>query len=397
MSQYCKNCGGELELGSVFCEQCGTKISKEAISDKVVSTEYGTPATKVDYTQEESTKSGIPPSSVTQTKPVFVSGKHAQTQRKTGGLSRGVITAIILVVIMVFCVSLAGFFVFGNWAFDNYVYIGDKPLYVSSTGNYTEINFNLDNSIGKINIDTVTGQSSPVTTRVRVSAIDDYEHRLTDANSITEQTTNESLSVSFTSDWNNGRSMWSRNPFKYELTVNIVKSYDYTFNLGTSTGDISLSVRDATIEGLDISVTTGDIEIILNNVTISSSSVSAQSTTGDMNLDFTNLIFNQNTEWDLILTTGNIDLDFTQDLISSSLITQTFSIETTTGSINVNSIFNTQLGLKITADTTTGNIEIFDQDYDDSVTEIDDEFPNPITFLKFDFSLRATTGHINFD
>ncbi len=125
---------------------------------------------------------------------------------------------------------------------------------------------------------------------------------------------------------------------------------------------------------------------------MSDSSPTLQTTTGNQELAIFNVHATASTLWSLSTTTGTINIDFTDNppTSSSSSLTHSFTIDITTGNIDIISDLHQDVGLKITASVTTGTITLPGGNNPYTSSNFDS------ATLKYDFSLETTTGDIKF-
>jgi len=189
--------------------------------------------------------------------------------------------------------------------------------------------------------------------------------------------------------------------------------------LETTTGNSRVNVNKASIGDLRVLATTGSASIYAKNSNLTSGIARAETTTGNLRLNFTNSLVNgdidaevttgnlvfksfnskwlSNVNWDLTTTTGNIDCDIYQYVEVSGNVVADW--EVTTGNINIDYKDSLSIvGASFSGSTTTGDI-----DFNNSggFEVLGGSLFRSLDFVSanytFVFDLETTTGNINVD
>jgi len=162
--------------------------------------------------------------------------------------------------------------------------------------------------------------------------------------------------------------------------------------LQSSTGNVDFDFVNAintTMTDFWSYCTTGELSFFFGERTIiDDPTATIQATTGDIEIQIDEMIYIHNFTWDVEVSTGKINMYIGHEIVSPD-ITVDFNIEATTGRIDIESMIDTDIGMRIHASATTGSIDI----------------PGSGTFyesagydsaeMKFIFYLSTTTGNID--
>lgn len=181
--------------------------------------------------------------------------------------------------------------------------------------------------------------------------------------------------------------------YQYVIKIKVKNNITLEINFLDSTGEISTSISDTTINiaSLDIETSTGPIGLTLENVHFSDSSPIIASSTGSHDITLLNLNYSTSTSWTISTSTGNIDLDLADTLTPGSISrNHLFDISGSTGNIMINADLHQDFGLKIDTSISIGEATI--PGGGDSFTSTNFATANQ----KYDFDLSVSTGDITF-
>jgi hypothetical protein len=243
--------------------------------------------------------------------------------------------------------------------------------------------------VGSITFEVDSSASNLVNVVNKVSIREGSGGTLAEAKEVTSsEVSSDTMQISFDS-----QDSGIITDYKYDLVINVSNNIDLQLNMVVDTGDIDVNLRDSTVNVsvLDVVITTGVLTFSIADVSLSDSSPTLQTTTGNQELAIFNVNATVSTLWSLSTTTGTINIDFTDNPpTSSSSLTHSFTIDITTGNIDIISDLHQDVGLKVTASVTTGTITL----PGGSNPYISSNFDSAT--LKYDFSLETNTGDIKF-
>jgi DUF4097 and DUF4098 domain-containing protein YvlB len=371
--QYCVYCGSAVSIGDSFCHKCGSKIQptktiqelhNESLGEKVVEE---TPIVKSNWIKRHSKKLIIIP--------------------------------FILAIILVPTITIGT------------ITSAQKPLGVlfydiPDTG-MTNIDLSITNDIGSVDIlydDSISGLfEAVITVRGGLRASID------DAVNFNHEVVGDSLNVVFYFD-NLLENFFNMKKISHEIVVFINPIAIVDYNIDVATGSISvfadnenniaikdlylssgtgsvkfygLDLNDLTINDVILSSSTGrivfDLEGSTNTyltgllldtstgsifanlgqyTTLDCSSVSLDTSTGSVTMQYSNVIYNDDIQWSLSTSTGSITLAIEQTILSPANASMSFILDTSTGSITTVCELNTEIGVEMEAETSTGRIEL---------------------------------------
>jgi hypothetical protein len=381
MTNYCTNCGSEVDRDSIFCQTCGFKT-------ELPKKDYFPPPSVVG--SDTSVKASY---SGDYEKPRPREYKHVSPPRKGTNMKT---FSIFVVLIAILGLSLLGLSQLGNifnFNFNQYTYIGDKT-FNSSTGNFSSILLDLEISSGEIEINTVAFQDSTIEAVIKVFALDEYQDNINDANNFVEEITSERLIVSFKED--SSAFQIVNNPFTYNLKITIVEGYVYEFTAITSSGDINIIADQIFLNKLDLTLSSGSINMDLIDSNITTDTVSSTSSSGATNLFIIDNVFARNTTWDLLASSGLISLGIEHSDSPIIPFTQTFNIEASSGAIDIVPNLHSSIGIFATGTASSGSVHLFDEDSTSSDKELTYESSNySSSNFKFNFDLTVSSGWID--
>jgi len=273
--------------------------------------------------------------------------------------------------------------------FGNFKYAGDKSPVTIAKSTHTTLILDLQISVGSITFEVDSTASYLVNVVNKVSIREGSDDTLAEAKEVTSsEIDSDTMQISFDS-----QDSGLTTNYKYDLIINVSNNIELQLNLLVTTGDIDVNLQDSTVtvSVLDVVITTGVLTFSIADVTLTDSSPTLQTTTGDQELAILNVHSTVSTLWSIFTTTGTINVDFTDNPpTSSSSLTHSFTIDVTTGDIDIISDLHQDVGLKITASVSTGTITL----PGGSTSYTSSNFAS--SNLKYDFSLETTTGDIKF-
>ena len=246
---------------------------------------------------------------------------------------------------------------------------------------YDSVELEISNDIGEIDIRSETDASYAVSVILSVFSLDTDEHTLQDAEELTSTTPEANKTkISFLAN-----SIGIPN-YKYELTIVVNTAITLAMDIELTTGSITLDLKDSVISELKIVSTTGFKDITMTNCEIADSAPFVDGTTGGTDISIINLNFAVITDWTISSSTGVIDMIINAH--ESINGTHAFDITTTTGDVQINTVFS-GIGFKVTASAVTGTITLpggSDSPY---------STPEYVSAeVKIDFTIDVTTGSV---
>ncbi len=225
-----------------------------------------------------------------------------------------------------------------------------------SQPNVNQLNLNFQADTADVNV--ILTNSTGETLLMNVSATGST-NTLGTANAITVSFANSTVNNVLTVNASISDSL----PFfdDVQVTCNIYIDPNVTMDLkvGSDVGQISIDAETPTaIKNLDLSTTTGSTQATLGkNVTVAGD-VSITTTTGSVSLLMNQPSISGNITISLQSTTGSVNLNTTELKELSGNIQ--VNAATTTGSINLNMVINGDVGAKITYSTNIGSTSLQD-------------------------------------
>jgi len=381
ITEFCTKCGSQLVDKSDYCHKCGSKI--EMIK--------GVPTAVPVETK-------IPSQSVME----YDSSKYDRRRKVVIGLSVGIIVVILVPIILLSIVGVV-----------NYQHIGTY-YYDETSMDYTNLNLAIDNNVGSIDIFYDDTMTKPFEAKVELYGRKDAS--LSDAmNFTTTYLNNDTMEIAFVSgefDF----FFWDKKVFTYDITVSInptvtadifvsastgsvslsteeIDSLDIVnIDLQSSTGSIDLDMRNSvntTLNGLNLVTSTGRVDVDLGVRTVLNDSyVLIDTSTGSIDFRFIDLISADSMIWEIITSTGSINIEIMQDIVYPFQFLSFFDVETSTGSITVDFLFNATIGYHFYGSTSTGSVDILGSENAYSS-------PNYLTAENlYDFDLVTSTGSV---
>lgn len=407
-SKFCVNCGQRLEENDKFCHICGATVEKQ----------------KNGYHAES--------------EPKRLHNTSIATSPTNGtGHSKRNLKPLLLIPIILFSIAVP--FIIVSSLGSIRTTLGTLDYDITSM-EYSDVELTIDNSVGFVEISYDNSMDSLFEATIEVRG--GFKASLDDAKNFQHDVVNNKTIINFDSE-DELFSFWGFKSLTHNIFIELNPNAVIDFVVHSSTGSVNLDLDDidnivmkdvelssstgsvefhsgdatnTTIEDINLSTNTGRVlldfddaidtkveKIILNDSTgsvkahlgeamnINSADVILGTSTGSVTLTFENIIFNEDTTWDVETSTGSITIEFTQTNILPINFTSIFNVETSTGSIVVDGIISTDLGLEITADTSTGSINLPSGYSYYSTTDYH------LKDNQFSFTLLTSTGSITAD
>ncbi len=129
-----------------------------------------------------------------------------------------------------------------------------------------------------------------------------------------------------------------------------------------STGSLMLDFRysiDASITDLIMDTSTGSVKAYLGEtMTLNCTDIHLSTSTGSILVEYTNIIQLDDLEWSIDTSTGSLTLIFEQTILPVINCSTIYNLETSTGSITIDCEVNSDIGIEMDADTSTGSITL---------------------------------------
>lgn len=263
---------------------------------------------------------------------------------------------IIIVLVLVIIGGVVAVFVTRGGPF---TLIGETNYTYASTANLN-LTLTIESTVGSVEIENDDTLTSLMEARLEFWGRS--EATIADAVNFTSSTAGGKVIISYVyplQPWN-----WvDKDAFYQKLFVKINPDAIAEYNVNVTTGSVTLdfdSLTESEIRMLDVDVTTGSITADFgDNTFLNTSTVSLVTTTGSIDVSLQEVKFVDDITWTIETTTGSIDLTVDQVAIPSDNYIATFNVDTTTGSIDLlYTLAETDFGIRITAQTTTGSITL---------------------------------------
>lgn len=371
---YCKYCGEELPEGSVYCSACGNQLDISPTGVPPKATMPVSPQGRPQYVkQSEIRRSGGP-----------VYTKDSGTNwiiACFGIIIIGCIIFAIFVAAMVFLV-----FPYLQPPIYQPRYLGTEEFAISvGNGTMTGLNLDLSTTVGWIDtkVDSaLTADYIFVNQKVYTSR-NDLSYDVNRVADFQANRTGNVTTVRFDSSE-------GHKDYYYHLTVTINPNVALGLEMHTTTGLITFESQEKlTLTNLDVEAATGAVSLNFQDTTyLNFTQGSISTTTGLITVTSTNFNMSQDCTLDITTTTGGHDISLTQTIDFG----QTLTINTVanTGFIEVNMGYGSNVGLSVTAETDTGNIDV--SGLSDGTTS---NYASTTTHI--DFDLETNTGGIDFN
>ena len=381
MTEFCTKCGSQLADQADFCHKCGSKI------EMIKGVPTAVPAETI-----------IPSKYVKE----YDSSKYDRRRKVVIGLSVGIIVIITVPIILWSIFGVISYQHIGTYRYDE------------TSMEYTNLNLVIDNNVGSIDIFYDDTMTKPFEAKVEVYGRKDAS--LSDAlNFTTTYLNNDTMEIVFDSgDFD--FFFWNKKVFTYDITVYINPAETADIFVDADTGSVSLSTEaidsldivridlqsntgsidldminsvNTTLKGLNLSTNTGRIDVDLGvRTSLNDSYVLISTDTGSIDFGFIDLISADSMTWEITTDTGSINIEIMQDIVYPFQFLSFFDVDTSTGSITVDFLFNATIGYHFYGSTSTGSVDILGSG---------DEYssPNYATAENlYDFDLSTNTGSV---
>jgi hypothetical protein len=430
---FCPVCGKELDRNERFCSECGSEIIGGA----------PTPYVK--------TKSIITPTPEPTKTPTYT--PHPNSNRHTRHRRRGLKALLFIFMLIVAGGGVFGIVMWVNWGTiegHNYYY-SDNP----SPASVETINFNIEVSDVLLQYnESQTDHLVEIDYHYLISGGFMEDKTFEDIYTVTWD--NNTLTLNSDFKWFTNWVFNDRSVITITLRSDVVWAFNGAvdtgsldfiipentildnFTLGATTGDIDLTILNGTVfqKDVDLGVTTGSVTISGNDVefqqdfsmiattgdlNLYGSSIAfkgdiyAEISTGDMNINLVVPEIGEN--MDLYATTGDIDIEFTNVIYNSDV--SNWVADVSTGSVTMVLVQPNPMATNVTANfhATTGDIDIeitidssIGARFSSSITTGDINYSNNAGFedlgsvfqtvgypdaSNYEFTLAVTTGGID--
>ena len=292
---------------------------------------------------------------------------------------------IIIVLVLVIIGGVVAVFVTRGGPF---TLIGETNYTYASTANLN-LTLTIDNTVGSVEIENDDTLTSLMEAKLEFWGRS--EATIADAVNFTSSVTSKVL-ISFDS----GAVSWTwgnKSAYYQKLFIKINPDAIAEYNVEVTTGSVTLdfdSLTESEIRMLDVDVTFGSIDADFgDNTFLNTSTVSLDTTTGSIDIISQEVKFVDDITWTITTTTGSVDLTVDQVAIPADNYTATFDASTTTGSVHLlYTLDESDFGIRITAQTTTGSITI------PGGGSLYESSGYSSETIKYIFNLDTTTGSI---
>jgi len=316
---YCRRCGTKLEEDARFCHKCGTPVA--------------------------ATYAPTPP--ISQPAPAAY-GSPAPARMKPWHKDALVLASIGLVTILVVAAVAAALLTatIGSWDLNQS--LEDKTPGVKT------INLNFQTNIGRVDIFTQKIPGNNIGIYVQANGSRGLFANNTNPVSISfeNQTVGDVLTVN--SQIRVEEPAVSR--ASIQCTIYVDPALKLNLNVSSTTGQVSFTgEQDAKIQALTLHAVTGEVQANLNTGVTVNGNVSLSTTTGEVNYRMYQTYVVDNCTLNLRSVKGEVTIDITQTKTLQGNLSVT--ADTTTGAINVGLTVDGGVGAQIASDTTGfGNI-----------------------------------------
>ncbi|MFX1285511.1 MAG: hypothetical protein ACFFB5_17870 [Promethearchaeota archaeon] len=380
MPRFCSKCGGRVVEDSIFCEYCGNKLRSPQISQKSFSPPTGESTRRPVFSSYN--KATTPSRSPSYYRSYHKSSSQGAKWLLVGGF------AIIVIVGFAAIVFLVGVLPFAyDRIVDKYDYIGKKTFSIDSFTNKSNLELEIDNSVGAVNIE-ILNMSNLIEAQILVYAQEG--HSLQDANTFEIHQYDDLNYISFDSS---SRSSWE-NPYYYDLEITISSLVTTALDIDVSTGAIGVEASESNISLLSLKTRTGSITSEFYNVFFGTShNLTMQTSTGSIQASFNNIDYaSDKVEWILDTSTGSIDFDILQEMVFNDTQVN-YLVDTSTGSINFRHSLHPAIGLLYHANVSTGAIYTSGQSIEDNYTYKSQNYD--LSSMKYYLLMDTSTGSIS--
>lgn len=345
--KVCFSCGAqETDLDSIFCQNCGSKLPDA--SSQIIVDQFA----DVPVKHEHSSSHG----------PRFTSSRNATGHYQTGTGSTKIILALLICFGVVFSLLVGGVVLgtmLGSIGGGDYDYAGTTHYFASdlvtlSNTSYNKIAFEFYNAMGNIDFVTEENKNQPFSVKISVSALEFWEDRWFESNRPWIDQANDTLYVHFDSAWTN--SYERKNPFTYDLFIEISPELEFEIITKTDAGSIGLNFEDHTVGNITATTDAGSIDLIMQNV-ISTGSMTIETRAGSINAQLFELAFVGNNTYRIVTKAGSVELNLAVIGSLSVNTQQTFKVSSNVGSLDVViDPMDDLVGVKATGETDIGSV-----------------------------------------
>lgn len=296
------------------------------------------------------------------------------------GIIISVIFAVAIIVGIIVLVSLLG------GPFERI----DEFDYTYESISNENLTLEIYNSVGQINIEY--DESLTTLFEGTIVLYGRENANISQAKNFTSIIENNRVVIKFDSGKTSG-GLFDKTAFYHELYLSINPIAIVNFDIETEVGGIEFRSDSTTvtiIEALSLSTTTGGISVDFGeNTVLDTETINLTGTTGLIEFISEDVNFTSNITFNIDVTTGGVDLFVAQTSFPSANYTAIYNVKSTTGGIDLNyQITDSNIGIKMVASVTTGNIDLpgDGNSYETSGYESKD--------VRYYFDLETTTGGI---
>ncbi|MFX0115930.1 MAG: DUF4097 family beta strand repeat-containing protein [Candidatus Hodarchaeota archaeon] len=390
---YCGKCGNRLAPDSRFCEICGTRVKRRTFSrmprEKIQSQEPITKhpsesSRKVEHsvTPKPAYSSSAAVSSVPQSakpqRPIYAS----ESQKKSHAW---IIIGIVIILLLAVCARSFASTTFSLFH-DSQTYLGEKSFTIDSK-EILDLQLDIENSAGDV---TVTFVESPTLLDARIKVWGGEDADLADATSFSMKNNDQASIVEFNSANDQFWDFFDHSDFSYSLIIAIAREARTNIAIDVSSGDISLGIwSSTTLTGLNLETSSGDIMVDFGvNAILNGGEIDLSASSGDISLAWTDLIVEQNIDWDIKTSSGDVIMEMRQHRLPENQRTMDFDVEVSSGDVAIECALSPSVGLKLEGDVSSGHINLLG-------SRSPYESGNYTTaLLRLDFDINVSSGDI---
>jgi len=182
------------------------------------------------------------------------------------------------------------------------------------------------------------------------------------------------------------------NPLNVNCDIAVDPSVNLSITVATNTGAIVVDTdREATFQRLVLESTTGSVTANLREGTLIAGDFSLQTTTGSTQLLWEEAQVSGNSSFSVRTTTGSVDVNVTQTRQLGGNVT--LDAEATTGGVNLTMKIQNDVAAHISANTGLGGVNVNQQGF--SGNQVPTQSSNYPANANFDVTLKTSLGGIN--